>query len=185
MNSLRRTPWQPEDKWVLSKLNTLVKEVTENLDAYEIGVASAKVYDFLWDTYCDWYIELTKTRLQGEDEGAKLAAQNVLCFVLTELLKLLHPFMPFITEEIYQALPHEEQFIMTSRWPEYRADLAFPEEEAAMEAVMDTIKAIRGPPGGDERAPFPEGGGADRHRHPGRLRPGQALHPAGWLMPVR
>ena len=133
----------PEDKWVLSKLNTLVKEVTENLDAYEIGVASAKVYDFLWDTYCDWYIELTKTRLQGEDEGAKLAAQNVLCFVLTELLKLLHPFMPFITEEIYQALPHEEQFIMTSRWPEYRADLTFPEEEAAMEAVMDTIKAIR------------------------------------------
>ena len=134
----------PEDKWVLSKLNTLVKEVTENLDAYEIGVASAKVYDFLWDTYCDWYIELTKTRLQGEDEGAKLAAQNVLCYVLTELLKLLHPFMPFITEEIYQALPHEDQFIMTSRWPEYRADLSFPAEEAAMEAVMDTIKAIRG-----------------------------------------
>ena len=133
----------PEDKWVLSKLNTLVKEVTENLDAYEIGVASAKVYDFLWDTYCDWYIELTKTRLQGEDEGAKLAAQNVLCYVLTELLKLLHPFMPFITEEIYQALPHEDKFIMTSRWPEYRADLAFPAEEAAMEAVMDTIKAIR------------------------------------------
>ena len=94
----------PEDKWVLSKLNTLVKEVTENLDAYEIGVASAKVYDFLWDTYCDWYIELTKTRLQGEDEDAKLVAQNVLCYVLTELLKLLHPFMPFITEEIWQAL---------------------------------------------------------------------------------
>ena len=133
----------PEDKWVLSKLNTLVKEVTENLDAYEIGVASAKVYDFLWDTYCDWYIELTKTRLQGEDEDAKLVAQNVLCYVLTELLKLLHPFMPFITEEIYQALPHEDQFIMTSRWPEYRADLSFPAEEAAMEAVMDTIKAIR------------------------------------------
>ena len=133
----------PEDKWVLSKLNTLVKEVTENLDAYEIGVASAKVYDFLWDTYCDWYIELTKSRLQGEDEDAKLVAQNVLCYVLTELLKLLHPFMPFITEEIYQALPHEDQFIMTSRWPEYRADLSFPAEEAAMEAVMDTIKAIR------------------------------------------
>ena len=134
----------PEDKWVLSKLNTLVKEVTENLDAYEIGVASAKVYDFLWDTYCDWYIELTKTRLQGEDEGAKLVAQNVLCYVLITLLKLLHPFMPFITEEIYQALPHEDRFIMTSRWPEYRADLSFPAEEAAMEAVMDTIKAIRG-----------------------------------------
>ena len=76
----------PEDKWVLSKLNTLVKEVTENLDAYEIGVASAKVYDFIWDTYCDWYIELTKTRLNGEDEAVKLVAQNVLCYVLTELL---------------------------------------------------------------------------------------------------
>ena len=90
---------------MLSKLNTLVKEVTENLDSYEIGVASAKVYDFIWDTYCDWYIELTKTRLNGEDDAAKLTAQNVLCYVLTELLKLLHPFMPFITEEIFQALP--------------------------------------------------------------------------------
>ena len=132
-----------EDKWVLSKLNTLVKEVTENLDAYEIGVASAKVYDFLWDTYCDWYIELTKTRLNGEDEQAKLTAQNVLCYVLTELLKLLHPFMPFITEEIFQALPHTGDFLMTSEWPKYQEALHFPEEEAAMEAVMDTIKAIR------------------------------------------
>ena len=132
-----------EDKWVLSKLNTLVKEVTENLDAYEIGVASAKVYDFLWDTYCDWYIELTKTRLNGADEKAKLVAQNVLCYVLTELLKLLHPFMPFITEEIFQALPHEGDFLMTSEWPKYQESLHFPEEEAAMEAVMDTIKAIR------------------------------------------
>ena len=133
----------PEDKWVLSKLNTLVKEVTENLDSYEIGVASAKVYDFIWDTYCDWYIELTKTRLNGEDEAAKLVAQNVLCYVLTQLLKLLHPFMPFITEEIFQALPHEGKFIMTSQWPEYQDALSFPAEESAMEAVMDTIKAIR------------------------------------------
>ena len=133
----------PEDKWVLSKLNTLVKEVTENLDAYEIGVASAKVYDFIWDTYCDWYIELTKTRLNGGDEEAKLVAQNVLCYVLTDLLKLLHPFMPFITEEIFQALPHEGDFIMTSHWPEYQDSLNFPAEESAMEAVMDTIKAIR------------------------------------------
>ena len=136
-----------EDKWVLSKLNTLVKEVTENLDSYEIGVASAKVYDFLWDTYCDWYIELTKTRLSGEDPAAKETAQNVLCYVLTELLKLLHPFMPFITEEIFQALPKqagsEDKFLMMSHWPEYRAELSFPEEEAAMEAVMGTIKAIR------------------------------------------
>ena len=133
----------PEDKWVLSKLNTLVKEVTENLDAYEIGVASAKVYDFIWDTYCDWYIELTKTRLNGEDEQSKLVAQNVLCYVLIQLLKLLHPFMPFITEEIFQALPHEGDFIMTAQWPEYQESLHFPAEETAMEAVMDTIKAIR------------------------------------------
>ena len=133
----------PEDKWVLSKLNTLVKDVTENLDSYEIGVASAKVYDFIWDTYCDWYIELTKTRLNGEDEEAKLVAQNVLCYVLTDLLKLLHPFMPFITEEIFQALPHSGEYLMTSQWPEYQDALNFPAEEAAMEAVMDTIKAIR------------------------------------------
>ena len=136
-----------EDKWVLSKLNTLVKEVTENLDSYEIGVASAKVYDFLWDTYCDWYIELTKTRLNGEDEAAKSTARNVLCYVLTELLKLLHPFMPFITEEIFQALPKQagagDRFLMLAKWPEYDGALSFPEEEAAMEAVMDTIKAIR------------------------------------------
>ena len=133
----------PEDKWILSKLNTLVKEVTENLDSFEIGVASAKVYDFIWDTYCDWYIELTKTRLNGEDEEGKLVAQNVLCFVLIELLKLLHPFMPFITEEIFQALPHNGEFLMTSQWPEYQENLSFPMEEASMQAVMDTIKAIR------------------------------------------
>ena len=134
---------EQEDKWVLSKLNTLIREVTENLDSYEIGVASAKVYDFIWDTYCDWYIELTKTRLNGEDEAAKLVAQNVLCYVLTDLLKLLHPFMPFITEEIYQALPHVGDYIMTAKWPEYQESLNFPVEEAAMEAIMDTIKGIR------------------------------------------
>ena len=133
----------PEDKWILSKLNTLVKEVTQNLDVYEIGVASAKVYDFIWDTYCDWYIELTKTRLNGEDEEGKLVAQNVLCYVLVELLKMLHPFMPFITEEIFQALPHNGEFLMTSQWPEYQEALNFPVEEASMQAVMDTIKAIR------------------------------------------
>ena len=136
----------PEDKWVLSKLNRLVKEVTENLDSFEIGVASAKVYDFIWDTYCDWYIELTKTRLNGTDEDAKLTAQNVLCYVLVTLLKLLHPFMPFITEEIYQALPKcdgAEDILMTAQWPEYTEALSFPAEESAMEAVMDLIRAIR------------------------------------------
>ena len=135
-----------EDKWVLSKLNRLVKEVTENLDSFEIGVASAKVYDFIWDTYCDWYIELTKTRLNGADDTAKLTAQNVLCYVLVTLLKLLHPFMPFITEEIYQALPKcggAEDILMMSQWPEYSEALNFPAEENAMEAVMDLIRAIR------------------------------------------
>ena len=135
-----------EDKWVLSKLNRLVKEVTENLDSYEIGVASAKVYDFIWDTYCDWYIELTKTRLNGTDEAAKLTAQNVLCYVPVTLLKLLHPFMPFITEEIYQALPKcdgASDILMMAQWPEYTEALNFPAEENAMEAVMDLIRAIR------------------------------------------
>ena len=135
-----------EDKWILSKLNTLIREVTDNLEAYELGVASAKIYDFIWDTYCDWYIELTKTRLNGTDEDAKLTAQNVLCYVLVTLLKLLHPFMPFITEEIYQALPKcdgAEDILMTAQWPEYTEALSFPAEESAMEAVMDLIRAIR------------------------------------------
>ena len=136
-----------EDKWVLSKLNTLVKEVTDNMDAFEIGVASAKVYDFIWDTYCDWFIELCKARLTGEDEHSKVNAQNVLCYVLIETLKLLHPFMPFITEEIYQALPHtaedKGEFIMLQKWPEYRDELSFPQEEEAMGLIIDAITAIR------------------------------------------
>ena len=136
-----------EDKWVLSRLNTLVKEVTENMDAYELGVASAKVYDFIWDTYCDWYIELTKGRMQADDQAARLSAENVLCYVLIQMLKLLHPFMPFITEEIYQALPHvaeeDASFIMLSDWPVYDEKFAFPAEEAAMEEIMDAIRAIR------------------------------------------
>ncbi|MGM9618706.1 MAG: valine--tRNA ligase [Oscillospiraceae bacterium] len=137
-----------EDKWVLSKYNTLVKEVTDNMEAFELGVASAKVYDFIWDTYCDWYIELTKSRLNGENEEARLAAENVLVYVLSGVLKLLHPFMPFITEEIWQALPHtagaaKDGFIMMESWPEYDEALAFPAEETAMEAVKDAISAVR------------------------------------------
>ena len=134
-----------EDKWVLSKLNTLIREVTENMDAYELGVASAKIYDFIWDTYCDWYIELTKGRLQCTETAEN--AQSVLCYALIQVLKLLHPYMPFITEEIYQALPHlageDSAFIMTSAWPVYDESLAFPEEENAMELVMDAIRAVR------------------------------------------
>ena len=132
-----------EDKWVLSKLNTLIREVTDNMEAYELGVASAKIYDFIWDTYCDWYIELTKTRLYGEDQEAKLAAQNVLCYVLLRVLELLHPFMPFITEEIWQALPHEGDFLIRAQWPEYQERFAFTQEENAMEAVKDAISAVR------------------------------------------
>jgi valyl-tRNA synthetase len=131
-----------EDKWILSKLNSLIPDVTDNMDKYELGVASGKVYDFIWDSYCDWYIEITKTRLQG-DEEARTRAQQVLCYVLTETLKLLHPFMPFITEEIWQALPHEGDFLMLAEWPKYSGTLSFPEEEQAMEMIMDAIRAVR------------------------------------------
>ena len=137
-----------EDKWILSKLNRCIAEVTENMDRYELGVAAQKIYDFVWDDYCDWYIELTKARLQGGDEGAKVQAQQVLCYVLTQMLKLLHPFMPFITEEIWQALPREEgvdegSFLMVQGWPEYREDMNYKVAEEGMERVMDVIKAIR------------------------------------------
>ena len=132
-----------EDKWILSKLNRVIPEITENMDKYELGVAAQKIYDFIWDDYCDWYIELTKTRLQGEDEDSKIRAQKVLCYVLTQMLKLLHPFMPFITEEIWQALPHEGEFLMTSEWPVAKEELSFPEEEQAMEVIMDAIRAVR------------------------------------------
>ena len=134
---------EPEDKWILCRLGEVINEVTENMEAYELGVASAKVYDFIWSDYCDWYIELTKARLQGEDEAAKVQAQQVLVYVLTETLKLLHPFMPFITEEIWQALPHQGDFLMLQSWP--KADPAWSDVEAkeSMEAVMDVIRAIR------------------------------------------
>ncbi len=132
-----------EDKWILSKLNDVVKEVCENMDAFELGVAAGKIYDFIWDSYCDWYIELTKPRLSGENEESKLAAQKVLLYVLTEILKLLHPFMPFITEEIWQALPHGGEALMIERYPEYRAELSFPADEQNFEMVMTAIKAVR------------------------------------------
>ena len=132
-----------EDKWILSKLNSLAGEVVENLDRYELGIAAQKIYDFIWDSFCDWYIELTKARLTGEDEAARIQAQQVLLYVLTETLKLLHPFMPFITEEIYQALPHDAAALMVADYPAYHAELDFPEESARMEKVMDAIGAIR------------------------------------------
>ena len=131
------------DKWVLSKLNTLIAEVTENLEKYELGVAVQKVYDFIWDTYCDWYIELTKARLYSEEEERKQTAIAVLVYVLDQVLRLLHPFMPFITEEIWQSIPHEGEALIVAKWPEYSEALAFKAEEDEMEAVMDAIRAIR------------------------------------------
>ena len=130
-----------EDKWILSKVNTLAKEVTDNLERFELGIAVAKLYDFIWDVFCDWYIEIAKIRLQS-GEGAD-TAKAVLVYVLTDILKLLHPFMPFITEEIYQAIPHDTESIMISKWPEYDPTLTFADEEAQMEKIMDAIRAIR------------------------------------------
>ena len=131
------------DKWVLSKLNTLIAEVTENMEKYELGVAIQKIYDFVWDTYCDWYIELTKARLYSEDADRKQTAIQVLVYVLDQVLRLLHPFMPFITEEIWQSLPHDGDALIVAQWPEYSETLAFKAEEAAMESVMEAIRAIR------------------------------------------
>ena len=130
-----------EDKWILSKVNTLAKEVTDNLERFELGIAVAKLYDFIWDVFCDWYIEIAKIRLQS-GAGAD-TAKAVLVYVLTDILKLLHPFMPFITEEIYQAIPHDTVSIMISKWPEYDPTLSFADEEAQMEKIMDAIRAIR------------------------------------------
>ena len=132
-----------EDKWVLSKYNTLVKEVTENLDKFELGVAVSKLYDFIWDVLCDWYIELCKIRLSSEDPALKKNACAVLTYVMGNTLKLLHPFMPFITEEIWQSLPHEGDSIMVSAWPQYDAALDFPQECENMELIMAAVKAVR------------------------------------------
>lgn len=132
-----------EDRWMLSKLNTLRREVRENLDKYELGIAAQKIYDFIWDTYCDWYIELTKSRLYGEDSAAKENAQRVLLYALKDILKLLHPFMPYITEEIWQALPHEGDVLMLEKYPVFDAALDYPEDETDFEMVMEAIRAVR------------------------------------------
>ncbi len=131
-----------EDKWILSRYNALVKEVTENLDKYELGIAVQKLYDFIWDEFCDWYIELVKPRFFEEGE-ANITAQQVLSYVLSNTLKLLHPFMPFITEEIWQALPHEGESIMISSFPTFDEKLDNKDAEAHMEVIMDAIKGIR------------------------------------------
>lgn len=133
-----------EDKWILHKYNELVKAVTENIDKYELGIAVQKLYDFIWDNFCDWYIEIVKPRLQNQDNvAAQESAQKVLCYVLRGTMQLLHPFMPFITETIWQALPHEGPSIMVSKWPEYQPDLCFAQQAEQVETMMDTIRAIR------------------------------------------
>ena len=129
-----------EDKWIVSRYNELVRAVTENLEKYELGIAIQKLYDFTWDSFCDWYIELSKSRLQGENAGA---ARQVLVYVMTGILRLLHPFMPFVTEEIWQSLPHEGEALVVADWPRYDGSLSFPEEEREMERVMEAIRAVR------------------------------------------
>ena len=131
------------DKWILSKLNTLIAQVTDNLERYELGIAVQKVYDFFWDDYCDWYIELTKARLYGEEAQSKQTAIQVLVYVLDQTLRLLHPFIPFITEEIWQSIPHQGQALIVAPWPKTDAALAFPQEETQMEAVTQAIRAVR------------------------------------------
>lgn len=131
-----------EDKWILSQYNTVVKEVTDNLEKFELGMAVQKLYDFIWDVFCDWYIELAKIRLQQGGEAAK-PARAVLVYVMSNTLKLLHPFMPFITEEIWQTLPHNGEAILVSPWPVYDAALAFSQEEDKMERIMRAIRAVR------------------------------------------
>ncbi len=131
-----------EDKWILHRYNELVREVTDNLEKYELGIAVQKLYDFIWDEFCDWYIEFVKPRFFAEGES-NVTAQMVLTYVLSNTLKLLHPFMPFITEEIWQALPHEGESIMISEWPKASVELADSTAEAEMIGIMDAIKGIR------------------------------------------
>ncbi len=132
-----------EEKWLVSGLNRLIKEVTGNIDRFELGVAAGKVYDFIWDVFCDWYIELAKLRLNSSDDAERRGCKQVLVWGLATLLKLLHPFMPFITEELYLALPHKDESIMISAFPTYDPALDFPSEEEGFSKIMDAIKAVR------------------------------------------
>lgn len=131
------------DKWILHRLNAVAGEVTSNMDNFELNVAAQKVYDFIWTEFCDWYIEMAKPRLYGEDASAKANVKAILVRVLGDSMKLLHPFMPFITEELYQSLPNAEETIMRASWPKYTNDFQFAEEAEEMEGVMDVIRSIR------------------------------------------
>ena len=132
-----------EDKWVLTRYNETVKSVNDSLENFEVGVALSTLYDFTWDIFCDWYIELCKGRLNDKESAGNLVAQKVLCYVLTGILKMLHPFMPFITEEIYQSLPHDDESIIISRYPEYDENMMFAADAERMNSILDAIRAIR------------------------------------------
>ena len=136
---------ETEDKWILSRVNALAHDVTENMDKFELGIAVQKVYDFIWDEFCDWYIEIAKTRTFKKEEHPESAkvAMWTLKTVLIQALKLLHPYMPFITEEIFCTLQEEEPTIMLSEWPKYREEWNFPEAEEAVEHVKDLVKGVR------------------------------------------
>ena len=133
----------PADKWILSKLNTLAKDVTENMENFDLGVAVGKIYDFIWEEFCDWYIEMVKPRLYNDEDTTKAAALYTLKTVLIESLKLLHPYMPFITEEIFCNLQDEEESIMISNWPVYKEEFSFPVEENAIETIKEAVRGIR------------------------------------------
>ena len=135
---------EPVDKWILSRLNTLIKDVTDNMDSFELGIAVQKVYDFIWDEFCDWYIEMVKPRLyNSDDQASKAAALWTLKTVLIDALKLLHPYMPFITEEIFCTLQSEEESIMVSKWPEYQEEWKFEKEEKEIEIIKEAVRGIR------------------------------------------
>jgi valyl-tRNA synthetase len=135
---------EPVDRWIISKLNSLVKEVTDNMESFELGIAVQKIYDFIWDEFCDWYIEMVKPRLYNSDNKASQnAALWTLKTVLIDALKLLHPYMPFITEEIFCTLQSEEESIMISKWPEYREDRNFAKDEKDIETIKEAVRGIR------------------------------------------
>ncbi|MCC5910939.1 MAG: valine--tRNA ligase [Clostridiaceae bacterium] len=131
------------DKWIISRLNSVTKEITENMEKFELGLALQKTYDFIWNEYCDWYIELAKTRLYNEEQDEKKAAQYTSTYILENILKLLHPFMPFITEEIWQSIPSFEDSVMVSTWPEYKEENSDHVAEEKMNLIMEAIKNIR------------------------------------------
>ena len=148
MNVTEKAPLDTEhltaaDQWILSRFQDATRAISSNMEEGEFGLAADRIYDFAWSEFCDWYIELAKSRLNGDDPAAKKAVQGVLLYVLEGLLKLLHPFMPFLTEQVYKFLPGSEGFLMLKSWPEVKPELDFPDEEAKMEGVMEVIRTIR------------------------------------------